>query len=75
MKQVKRKRKPIRFALGDLVQLNSFWDRRIGIVKADDKAWWVARGCYDIAHCICSAKDVVKVIAKGVVPKKYLKYV
>ena len=70
----KGKRKP-QFALGDLVQLNAFWDRRVGIVKADDRAWWVIDGHYDIANCICEAKDVVRVITKGAIPKKYLRYI
>jgi hypothetical protein len=65
----------VKFELGDLVQLNKFWDRRIGIVKADGNAWYVLKGHYAIANCICEPKDVVKVLVKGAVAKKFLKYV
>jgi hypothetical protein len=60
---------------GDLVQLNDRWDKRIGIVKADDKAWYVTTDHWDIAGCICEAKDVVKILQKRVIPKRLLKYV
>jgi len=69
------KKKIIKFKLGDVVQLNKFWNNRIGIVKADNKSWWVINGHYDIANCICEAKDVIKIIKKSVIPKNLLKYV
>ena len=62
----------VKFKLGDLVQLNKLFERRVGIVRADDKAWWVIRGHYDIAHCICKASDVVRVIKRQVIPARYL---
>lgn len=67
-------RLPISFELGDLVQLSSRWDSRIGIARADDEAWWVIQGHFDIAGCICGPEDVVMVIKKRAVPKKYLRY-
>jgi hypothetical protein len=70
-----RKKKRVKFKLGDLVQLNSFWDRRVGIVAADSRTWYVIDGHYDIANCICAPEDVVKVITPGAVPAKYLRYV
>ena len=68
------KKKLIKFHLGDIVQLNSTWNRRIGLVQADDKAWWVIRKHFDIANCIVRPSDVVKIIKKKAVPKRYLKY-
>jgi hypothetical protein len=67
--------KPVKFELGDLVQLSKSWDRRIGIVKADGRAWYVLHGHYDIANCICEASDVAKVLTKGAVARKYLRFV
>ena len=64
----------IRFKVGDLVQLNKFWENRVGIVRADDKAWWVIRGHFDIANCICGPDAVVKVIERQVVPAKYIRF-
>jgi len=63
-----------RFELGDLVQLNKFWKRRIGIVVADGTSWWVIPGHYDIAGCICSPADVDRILRRGAVPKQYLRY-
>ncbi len=62
----------VKFELGDLVQLSKGWGSRVGIVRADDKAWWVIRRHYDIAHCICKAKDVVRVIKRQAIPRRYL---
>jgi hypothetical protein len=62
-------KRSVKFSLGDVVQLNKFWDNRIGIVVA------VIRDHYSIANCICEASDVVRVVIKGAIPKKYLKYV
>ena len=62
----------VKFKLGDVVQLSKRWESRVGIVRADDKAWWVIRGHFDIAQCICEAKDVVRVIRRQVVPRRYL---
>ena len=70
-----RTKSAVKFALGDLVQLNKFWENRIGIVKADDTAWYLIRGHYDIGNCIAKGSDVVRVIVKGAVKKGYLKYV
>jgi len=67
--------KLIKFNKGDLVQLNKFWGYKIGIVKSDDKNWYVIKGHWDIANCICEAKDVLRIIKRNCVPKKYLRYV
>ena len=69
----RKKQKPVRFKVGDLVQLSSFWEGRVGIVRADDKVWWVIRGHYDVASCIVSADDVAKVIRRQVVPARYIR--
>lgn len=64
----------VKFKLGDLVQLSDRWQNKIGLVKANGRAWYVIRGHYDIADCICKASDVVKVITPNAVPKKLLRY-
>ena len=69
----RKKTKPLKFRVGDLVQLNKTWNGVVGIIRADDKAWWVVRGHYDIANCICSGEDVVKVIKRQVVPARYIR--
>ena len=65
----------IKFKLGDIVQLSKKWKNKIGFVIADDKSWWVIKNHYDIANCMCTAKDVVKVIKSDAIAKKYLKYI
>ncbi len=68
----RKRAKPVRFKVGDLVQLNKFWDNRVGLVRADDKAWWVILNHFAVANCICSADAVVKVIKRQVVPARYV---
>ena len=68
------KKKIVKFKLGDVVQLNKFWNNKIGFVQADDTAWYVIKGHWSIANCICKSTDVIKVIQPNVIPKKYLKY-
>jgi hypothetical protein len=68
-------KRSVKFSLGDVVQLNKFWDNRIGIVVADDTAWYVIRDHYSIANCICEASDVVRVVIKGAIPKKWELYI
>jgi hypothetical protein len=70
----KMKHKIIKFKLGDIVKLNDSWSNRIGLVKADDKAWYVIKNHWDIAGCIVKTSDVAKVIYPNAVPRKYLKY-
>lgn len=66
-------KKVIKFNLGDLVRLGGIWKGKVGIVTADDKAWWVIKDHYDIANSIVHKSDVVKVLKKQCVPKKYIK--
>jgi hypothetical protein len=68
-------KRTVKFAVGDLVQLSKFWGNKIGIVKADDTAWYVLRRHFDIADCICSPSDVVRVIRKRAISPKLLKYI
>lgn len=70
----KKRKKPVAFKVGDLVQLNEFWGNRVGLVMADGSAWWVGKGCFDVSNCIVGPGDVMKVITPGAVPKKYLRY-
>ncbi len=66
--------KPIQIEVGDLVMLNKIWRNKIGLVQADDTAWYVIKNHFSIANCICKAEDVVRIFKKHAVPKKYCKY-
>ena len=68
-------KKILKFELGDIVQLNKGWKNRVGIVRANDKSSWVIKNHWDIADCICENSDVIKIIKRKAIPKKYLKYI
>jgi hypothetical protein len=59
--------------VGDIVKLkkNAFGGR-VGLVKANDKSWWVIKNHLDVDNCIVAISDIEKVVRKNAVPKKYL---
>ena len=69
----KHKRKVNKIEIGDLVQCGKDWNNRVGLVIADEKAFWCIENHFDVCNCIVH-KESIKIIKKQVVPKKYIKY-
>lgn len=67
------KNRKAKIEVGDLVQLSKVWDKRVGLVSGTDKDWWVIKDHFDVAGCIANRKDI-KIITKGIVPKKLRRY-
>lgn len=67
------KRHSVKFELGDLVKVGDIWNM-MGVVRADSRSWWVIKDHYDVNHCIVHRNDIVKVVKKQAVPRKYLRY-
>lgn len=70
----------MKIRLGDFVQLNRDWDLRAGIVVGNSRTrrGICCRGCLDISTkrgaCIVPIKDVVLIIQRGAIDKKWCKY-
>ena len=61
--------------VGDLVQFGGVWAKYDkGVVLADDSAWYVIDGHYDVSGCIVAEKDIVKVVKKGAVDLSVITY-
>ena len=68
----KRKHK---YNAGDLVKLGGIWAKYDkGIVLADDTAWYVIDGHYDVSGCIVGEDDIVEVVKKGAVDPEVITY-
>jgi len=63
----------MKIEIGDLVQFNWCGTKKVGLVLADESAYWCISNHYDVANCIVD-KKTIKIIKKQVVPKKYIKY-
>lgn len=64
----------MKIEIGDLVQCTgSAWKNKVGLVIADETAYWCIKDHYDVANCIVD-KKYIKIIKKQVVPKKFIKY-
>jgi hypothetical protein len=68
--------KELNIEIGDLVETrkNSGWGKMVGIVTANDKAWYLLENHFSIHNCIVDIKDINKIIKKQLIPKKYQKY-
>ena len=58
---------------GDLVEVGGIWSMK-GIVLADDTAWYVISGHYDIADCIVSEEDVLGIVTPRAIDPDMIPY-
>ena len=65
--------KKVKIEKGDLAQIGGVWHNKVGLVVGNDKNWWVIKDHFDVAGCLVAREDI-KIIKKGVVPKKLRRY-